>query len=101
MTKETNEEKAVMSVEAAGKMCGLSRASAYEAIKRGELPHLRFGRRIVCPRAQIEAMLRGDAKGEIVLLRDVIAASPNNRQLESLLRRAERNLERTGAATPN
>jgi excisionase family DNA binding protein len=37
----------------------LSRAFTYELVARGQLPALRFGRRIVIPRAAIERMLDG------------------------------------------
>jgi excisionase family DNA binding protein len=47
----------VLSVEEAGKMLGLGRSAAYAAAKRGELPTIRFGRRVVVPRAKVLAML--------------------------------------------
>lgn len=40
-------------------MTGLSRNSLYEGCKRGEIPHLRVGRRIIFPRAAIDAWLAG------------------------------------------
>ena len=46
-----------ISVEEAGRLLGISRGAAYEAARRGELPVLRFGRRLVIPRAQLMAML--------------------------------------------
>ena len=48
-----------MTVEEAGKRIGLSRGGSYNAAKRGELPVLRFGRRILVPIPAFEAMLRG------------------------------------------
>ena len=53
-------KKLVMSVEEAGKALGLSRSGAYDAIARKEIPSLRFGRKIVVPRAAIEKMLQGE-----------------------------------------
>lgn len=50
-------ERLTLSIEEAGRALGLSRNSAYEAARRGELPVLRFGRRIVVSRARLEAML--------------------------------------------
>jgi excisionase family DNA binding protein len=47
----------VVTVAEAGEMLGLGRAAAYEAVKRGELPTLRFGRRIVVPRAALLRLL--------------------------------------------
>lgn len=49
----------VLTVEAAGKYFGLGRSASYEAARRGELPTLRFGKRLVVPVRQIEAMLGG------------------------------------------
>jgi len=57
-------ERLTLSVEEAGRLCGLSRNSAYEAARRGELPVLKFGRRIVVSRARLMAMLGEAAGGE-------------------------------------
>jgi len=45
----------------AGKLLGLGRNATYEAIARGEIPVLRFGRRIVVPRKALERLLNGEA----------------------------------------
>jgi hypothetical protein len=48
----------VLTVEQAGQLLfDLGRSAAYEAVARGELPVLRFGRRMVVPTAQALAML--------------------------------------------
>jgi excisionase family DNA binding protein len=44
-------------VPVAGKLLGLSRSKAYEAAARGEIPTLRFGRRLVVPTAPLRRML--------------------------------------------
>jgi excisionase family DNA binding protein len=44
-------------VPIAGSVLGVSRDSAYEAARRGEIPVLRFGRRIVVPVAALRKML--------------------------------------------
>lgn len=44
----------------AGKLLGLGRNSTYDAVARGEIPVLRFGRRIVVPRRALERMLNGE-----------------------------------------
>jgi excisionase family DNA binding protein len=44
-------------VEEAAGLLGISRALAYELVNRGELPALRLGRRIVVPRAALEALV--------------------------------------------
>jgi hypothetical protein len=47
----------VVSVERAGQVLGRSRGSAYGAVRRGEIPSLRFNRRVVVPTARLLAML--------------------------------------------
>jgi hypothetical protein len=44
-------------VPVAGKVLGLSRNKAYEAAARGEIPTLRFGKRIVVPTMPLRRML--------------------------------------------
>jgi excisionase family DNA binding protein len=47
----------VLSVAEAGELLGLSRAFAYDLVARGELPVVRFGRRIVVPKAALIELL--------------------------------------------
>lgn len=49
-----------MTVDEAAKVLGLSRSAAYDSVARGEIPSLRFGRKIVIPKAAIEKMLQGE-----------------------------------------
>ncbi len=51
----------VMTVEEAAEILRISRNGAYEAVKRGEIPSIRIGRRILIPRAALEMMLKGEA----------------------------------------
>jgi len=46
-----------MTVPEAGRRLGLGRDAAYAAAKRGEIPTLRLGRRLVVPVAQLRTML--------------------------------------------
>ena len=46
-----------LSVTEAAKQLGISRAFAYELVARGELPCLRFGRRVVVPRRALERLV--------------------------------------------
>jgi excisionase family DNA binding protein len=46
-----------ISVEHAGRLLGLGRSASYEAVRRAELPVLRFGRRMVVPTARLLALL--------------------------------------------
>jgi excisionase family DNA binding protein len=41
----------VYTVPEAGRLLGLSRNGAYEAAKRGDIPTIRVGRRLVVPKA--------------------------------------------------
>lgn len=55
-----SQSRLTMTVEEAAAALGISRAFAYEAVTRNEIPHVRIGRRILIPRAALERML-GDA----------------------------------------
>jgi Helix-turn-helix domain len=48
-------------VPVAGKLLGLSRNKAYEAAARGEIPTLKFGKRIVVPTMPLKRMLGLDS----------------------------------------
>jgi len=39
-------------------LLGISRSSAYECVRRGEIPALTLGRRVVIAKATIDALLR-------------------------------------------
>ena len=51
-------EEPSISVELAGKALGIQRSSAYAAVKSGELPHIKIGRRIAIPTSVIRRMLQ-------------------------------------------
>ncbi len=53
----TNTYPATLTVEQAGQILGLSRSSAYRAASNGELPTLRFGRRLIVPTGRLLSML--------------------------------------------
>lgn len=46
-----------LTVERAAKILGIGRGSAYEAVKRGELPSVKIGRRVIVPTARLLSML--------------------------------------------
>ena len=46
-----------LTVEEAGDALGISRASAYEGVRTGEIPSIRVGRRIVVPTAALRRLL--------------------------------------------
>ena len=51
------DNRPVLTVEEAAAYLSLSRGSAYQAIRAGEIPSIRIGRRLLVPRAALEAML--------------------------------------------
>jgi excisionase family DNA binding protein len=44
-------------VEHAAKLLGIGRNTAYDAVKRGEIPSLRLGRRLVVPVGKLMELL--------------------------------------------
>lgn len=56
-TKGSPDEPLTLSVQATAKILGVSRGSAYEAIRTGQIPSIRFGKRIVVPRAALNRMI--------------------------------------------
>lgn len=50
-----------LTVEEAAKLLRIGRNSAYEAARRGELPVVRIGRRLLVPRVALERLLGGPA----------------------------------------
>ncbi len=51
-------ERLTLTVEEAAVILGISRASAYEATRHGEIPCIRIGRRILVPRVALDRLLR-------------------------------------------
>jgi excisionase family DNA binding protein len=53
----------VLTIEEAGRLLRISRQSAYQAARAGELPTIRIGRRLLVPRARLLALLGEEAEG--------------------------------------
>ena len=49
--------KLTYTVTEVAELLGISRSSAYECVRRGEIPSLSFGRRVVVPRRALEELL--------------------------------------------
>lgn len=49
-----------LTVEEAGQLAGIARSTAYDAVKRGDIPSIRVGRLIRVPRAAWLARLDGE-----------------------------------------
>ena len=54
-------ERRTYTVTEAATVLGISRTSAYERVRAGDLPALRLGRRIVIARAVVDAFVTGAA----------------------------------------
>jgi excisionase family DNA binding protein len=50
-------ERPTVSIEEVYPWLGISRGAAYEAARRGELPVIRIGRRLLVPTAELRKML--------------------------------------------
>ncbi len=50
-------EKQTLSIYEAGKVLGIGRSAAYEAARKGELPVLKIGRRLLVPIVALERLL--------------------------------------------
>ena len=49
--------RATLTVDEAAQVLGIGRNTAYEAVRRGEIPAIRFGRRYVVPRVGLELLV--------------------------------------------
>lgn len=58
MTETTNRK--TLTVPEAAAALGIGRNQAYEAVKRGEIPTIKIGSRILVPRAALDRMLAGE-----------------------------------------
>jgi excisionase family DNA binding protein len=61
MSMKRNDEPTVYTVEEAGKLLRLGRASAFKAANAGQIPTIRIGRRLLVPRAALDRLLSGGA----------------------------------------
>ena len=50
-------DRLVFTVEEAAQLLGISRSFAYEAVRRGDIPSIRIGRRILVPKAALHRLL--------------------------------------------
>lgn len=56
------DEKITVTVEEAARLLGISRSLAYEMARAGQLPTLKFGRRLVVPRRALEGLIEESQK---------------------------------------
>jgi excisionase family DNA binding protein len=50
-------QRLTLTVEESTRILGISRATAYEAVARGEIPCIRIGKRILVPKAALDRLL--------------------------------------------
>jgi excisionase family DNA binding protein len=50
-------------VEQAGRLLGVGRNQAYEAVRSGTLPSIKIGKRLLVPKAALDRLLSGGAEG--------------------------------------
>jgi len=55
-----DQQRATLTVDEAALRLGIGRNAAYDAVKRGEIPSIRIGRRLLVPVAALERMLAGE-----------------------------------------
>ena len=53
----TLDERRTLTVAEVAALLGISRSTAYECVRRGEIPSRRFGRRVVVLRHELEQLL--------------------------------------------
>jgi excisionase family DNA binding protein len=56
-----HQERPTLTVEETARLLGISRWLVQQAVRRGELPVVRIGRRILIPRTRLDALLAGSA----------------------------------------
>jgi excisionase family DNA binding protein len=57
-----NSERKTVTVDIAAKILGISRSFAYEAARRGEIPTIKIGRRLLVPRAALDRLFEQFSK---------------------------------------
>ncbi len=57
ITDSRSDDRLTLTVEEAGKMLGISRATAYQLANQGKLPAIRLGRRLLISKAGLERMV--------------------------------------------
>jgi excisionase family DNA binding protein len=62
LTVEQLRERYTITPEEAGRVVGIGRTAAYDALRRGELPSLRIGRRLLVPTALLLRLLGHDER---------------------------------------
>ena len=57
-----DDDRLVLTIEEAGKLLGLGRSGTYEAARRGDIPTLKIGSRILVPKVALLKLLEEAAQ---------------------------------------
>jgi hypothetical protein len=60
MDESGSRERLTYDVPEAGRMAGLGRNASYDAAKKGQIPTIQLGGRLVVPKAAWDKILRGE-----------------------------------------
>jgi excisionase family DNA binding protein len=58
---EPGSGRLTLTVDEVAGLLGVSRSTAYECVRTGEIPSVTFGRRILVPKRWLESLLNGEA----------------------------------------
>lgn len=61
MTEAAELSRRTVTVEEAGQLLGIGRNQAYEGVRRGQIPSIKIGKRLLVPCAALDRMLSGEA----------------------------------------
>ena len=53
-----------MTVNEAARLLGISRGLAYEMVRTGKIPSIRFGKRVLVPRQALERLLKRNGRDD-------------------------------------
>jgi len=61
-TTNRHNERLTYTVEEVAHLLGISRTTAYQSVRSGEIPWCRFGRRLVVPMRAVDELLDGTGR---------------------------------------
>lgn len=61
MTAVTENARQTITVAEAAQALGIGRNAGYEAVRRGEIPIIKIGKRLLVPKAALDRILKGEA----------------------------------------
>ncbi len=56
-----NDERLTLTVSEAAQLLGISRGTAYECVRAGELPSITLGRRVLIPGQRLDELVASEA----------------------------------------